>query len=72
MHGFQVLSEAADICYRMDAVHDPTLDLTIALDDPDLSIPWPLQDPIVSERDHSAPRLSEVRPNLEVWFARTA
>jgi dTDP-4-dehydrorhamnose 3,5-epimerase len=72
VHGFQVLSEAADICYRMDAVHEPLLDLTIAFDDPDLSIPWPLRDPIVSERDQSAPRLSDVRSNLEAWFARTA
>ena len=51
VHGFEVLSDAADICYRMDAVHDPTLDLTVAWDDPELAIPWPLPAPTVSDRD---------------------
>jgi dTDP-4-dehydrorhamnose 3,5-epimerase len=72
VHGFQVLSEAADICYRMDAGHDPSLDLTIAWDDPDLAIPWPDPDPILSERDQSAPRLSEIRPHLDGWFGAAA
>jgi dTDP-4-dehydrorhamnose 3,5-epimerase len=70
VHGFQVLSEQADICYRMDAVHEPSLDITVAWDDPDLAIPWPLSDPILSERDRAAPRLAELRPSLERWFGR--
>ncbi len=68
VHGFQVLSEVADICYRMDAVHEPGLDVTVAFDDPELAIAWPLPDPIVSDRDAAAPRLAEVRPHLEAWF----
>jgi dTDP-4-dehydrorhamnose 3,5-epimerase len=68
VHGFQVLSEHADVCYRMDAVHDPARDLAVAWDDPELAIDWPLADPVVSDRDRSAPRLADVRADLGAWF----
>ena len=61
VHGFQVVSELADICYRMDAVYDPSLDISVAWDDPDLAIPWPVRPPILSDRDRAAPALAEVR-----------
>lgn len=59
-HGFQALSEPADVSYRIDRPHDPTEDLTIAFDDPDLAIPWPLPVTAMSERDRMAPQLSAV------------
>jgi len=68
VHGFEVLSDEADICYRMDAVYDPTFDLAVAWDDPDLQIPWPITSPTLSERDRSAPRLADLRANFEEWF----
>jgi dTDP-4-dehydrorhamnose 3,5-epimerase len=67
-HGFQALSDVADVCYRHDQVYDPALDRAIAWNDPDLGIPWPLEDPILSERDREAPRLRDLRPRLEEWF----
>jgi dTDP-4-dehydrorhamnose 3,5-epimerase len=36
--GFQALTEPADVCYRIDRPHDPTEDVSIAFDDPDLAI----------------------------------
>jgi dTDP-4-dehydrorhamnose 3,5-epimerase len=69
VHGFQVVSDEADVCYRMDAIHDPTLDIAVAWDDPELGIDWPIADPILSERDRSAPRLAALRPQFEQWFA---
>jgi len=68
VHGFEVLSDVADICYRMDAVYDSTLDITVAWDDPDLGIPWPITSPILSERDASAPRLADLRSRFEEWY----
>ncbi|SDI99751.1 dTDP-4-dehydrorhamnose 3,5-epimerase [Frankineae bacterium MT45] len=59
-HGWQALSEPADVCYRIDREHDPREDLTIAYDDPELAIPWPLPAGVTSERDRSAPRLAEI------------
>ena len=72
VHGFQVLSDDADVCYRMDARHEPGLDLAVAWNDPDLAIPWPLGDPVLSERDRNAPALADVRPHLGEWFGTRA
>lgn len=59
-HGFQALTEPADVSYRIDRPHDPSEDVTIAFDDPDLGIPWPLPVTLVSTRDSRAPSLAEV------------
>jgi dTDP-4-dehydrorhamnose 3,5-epimerase len=67
-HGFQVLSDLADVCYKVDAPYDPKVDVTIAWDDPGLAINWPLADPVLSERDRLAPPLSAVRDHLSEWF----
>jgi dTDP-4-dehydrorhamnose 3,5-epimerase len=67
-HGFQVLSELADVCYKVDAPYDPALDVTIAWDDPGLAITWPLPRPVLSDRDRAAAPLSAVRDHLGAWF----
>ncbi|MFI0980971.1 dTDP-4-dehydrorhamnose 3,5-epimerase family protein [Streptomyces sp. NPDC021093] len=58
-HGFQALTEAADTSYRIDRPHDPAEDVTIAFDDPELAIPWPLPATSMSPRDREAPSLAE-------------
>ena len=68
-HGFQVLSDTCDVCYRHTQFYQPGLDVAVAWDDPELAIPWPLDDPILSERDRTAPRVAEVRDQLDSWFA---
>lgn len=59
-HGFQALTEPADVTYRIDRPHDPAEDVTIRFDDPDLAIPWPLPPALMSARDRQAPSLAEV------------
>jgi dTDP-4-dehydrorhamnose 3,5-epimerase len=63
-HGFQALTEPADICYRIDRPHNPAEDLTIAHDDRSLGIRWPLPVTIMSERDRMAPALVDLAPAL--------
>lgn len=63
-HGFQALTDPADVSYRIDRAHDPSEDVAIAFDDPDLGIPWPLPVTILSPRDHDAPRLAELSGQL--------
>ncbi|MEU4584365.1 dTDP-4-dehydrorhamnose 3,5-epimerase [Kitasatospora aureofaciens] len=58
-HGFQALTGTADVSYRIDRPHDPAEDVTIAFDDPELAIPWPLPATSMSERDRKAPSLAE-------------
>lgn len=57
-HGFQALTEPADVSYRIDRPHDPSEDVSIAFDDPELAIPWPLPVTIRSDRDRQAPSLA--------------
>ncbi|MFF8955323.1 dTDP-4-dehydrorhamnose 3,5-epimerase family protein [Streptomyces sp. NPDC014894] len=59
-HGFQTLTATADVSYRIDRRHDPAEDVTIAFDDPELAIPWPLPALSTSPRDREAPSLAEV------------
>jgi dTDP-4-dehydrorhamnose 3,5-epimerase len=63
-HGFCVLSESADVLYRVSSYHDAELESGIAWDDPELGIHWPIADPILSDRDRNAPRLAEAAPTL--------
>ncbi|MEN8651550.1 dTDP-4-dehydrorhamnose 3,5-epimerase family protein [Streptomyces sp. 21So2-11] len=64
-HGFQALTETADVSYRIDRPHDPAEDVTIAFDDPELAIPWPLPVTSMSQRDREAPRFAEVLQRKE-------
>jgi dTDP-4-dehydrorhamnose 3,5-epimerase len=57
-HGFQALTDPADVSYRIDRPHDPAEDVSIAFDDPALAIPWPLPVSLMSPRDRSAPSLA--------------
>ena len=51
-HGFCVLSdEGADVFYKTTTHYDSSLESGISYADPDLEIQWPVQSPIVSERD---------------------
>jgi dTDP-4-dehydrorhamnose 3,5-epimerase len=57
-HGFQALTEPADVSYRIDRAHDPAEDIAIAFDDADLGIAWPLPVTMLSERDQRAVSLA--------------
>lgn len=57
-HGFQALTDPADVSYRIDRPHDPAEDVSIAFDDPELAVPWPLPVSVMSPRDRSAPSLA--------------
>lgn len=63
-HGFCVLSEVADVHYKLTSLYDPATEAGIAWDDPDVGVEWPITDPRVSERDRSAPRLAEITDEL--------
>lgn len=54
LHGFQALTDVADVCYRIDRPHDPREDVAVAYDDPDLAIAWPQRVTLVSDRDTRA------------------
>jgi dTDP-4-dehydrorhamnose 3,5-epimerase len=63
-HGFQALTDPADVSYRIDRAHDPSEDVSIVFDDPDLDIAWPLPVSLMSDRDKAAPSLAEATRRL--------
>jgi dTDP-4-dehydrorhamnose 3,5-epimerase len=63
-HGFAVLSEVADVTYLCSSTYDPATESGIAWDDPGVGVEWPVDDPLLSERDKTAPTLAEVGETL--------
>lgn len=64
LHGFQALTDSADVCYRIDRPHDPAEDIGVAHDDPDLGIVWPLPATLLSPRDAAAGSWAELVTHL--------
>jgi dTDP-4-dehydrorhamnose 3,5-epimerase len=63
-HGFCVTSEMADVMYKCDAYYDESIERGIKYDDPEVGIQWPDVELIPSQRDATAPLLSEVEDEL--------
>lgn len=59
-HGYQALEDGSVCFYTMSAPYTPELARGVRWDDPALAIPWPVADPVLSERDAALPRLSEL------------
>ena len=67
-HGFCVLGdEPADVLYKVTALYNPVGEGGIFWADPDLAIPWPVSNPIVSERDRTLPGFREYRLRPVEW-----
>ncbi len=58
-HGFLVLSEIAEVIYKTTAVYSPESEAGIRWNDRDLNIEWPLNGPILSEKDRRLPCLED-------------
>jgi len=60
-HGFVVVSATADFEYKCTDYYDPSDEGSILWSDPDLDIPWPIANPVLSTKDESAKRLVDLR-----------
>ena len=60
-HGFVVLSDTADFEYKCTDYYDPSDEGSILWNDPDLNVPWPIPNPVLSAKDQSAKRLVDLR-----------
>ena len=61
-HGFLTLSESADLLYKCTAPYAPDCEHSLAWDDPDVGIDWPLGgiEPLLSAKDCDGTPLAEV------------
>ncbi len=64
VHGFCVTSEVAQVEYKCTEFYHPEAEFSVAWNDPELAIAWPLRDPILSEKDRGAPLLRNVQHRL--------
>lgn len=60
-HGFEVLSEVADFQYKCTDYYAPEDEIGLVWNDPTVGIPWPLNHPILSDKDAALPTLEQIR-----------
>ena len=69
-HGFCVLSDLADVTYKVSTYYDPSAESGFAFDDPEVGIEWPDTDELLaSARDREAPSLADITDSLPFRFA---
>lgn len=59
-HGFCVLSETAVFLYKCNRFYAAESERGILWSDPDLKITWPVNHPVLSDKDRGLPRLKDV------------
>jgi dTDP-4-dehydrorhamnose 3,5-epimerase len=59
-HGFIVTSDSADVLYKATDFYAPSGERSLLWNDPQLAIPWPLNDePLLSQKDHAGISFSQ-------------
>ncbi len=64
-HGYCVLSDEADIFYKVNQEYSPENDGGFIWNDPEIAIKWPINKPIVSEKDLKLPLFKNADNNFE-------
>lgn len=62
LHGFCVLSPEAQVEYKCTALYAPEDEISVAWNDPDLGVEWPIGEPLLSQRDRNARTFAEAAP----------
>ncbi len=61
-HGFCALAPDTDVIYALTAPWAAGEGRGVRWDDPTLAIPWPINDPVLSEADRALPSLTDLDP----------
>lgn len=69
-HGFVVLSDSAVFHYKVDGPYVPEEEVTVAWNDEQIGILWPVDNPILGEKDAAASRLNKISPDRLPIFSR--
>lgn len=69
-HGYCVLGRTADVVYKVTTEFRPDLDRGFRWDDPEVGISWPLDRPVLSDRDRALPTLRELEPPFPSGIVR--
>ncbi|HEX3037049.1 MAG TPA: dTDP-4-dehydrorhamnose 3,5-epimerase [Thermodesulfobacteriota bacterium] len=63
-HGYCVLSDEADVVYKVTEEYTQELDRGIIWNDSKIAIKWPVKEPVISPRDARLPLLEEADNNF--------
>jgi len=66
-HGFCVVSGPAQVEYKCTALYDSEDEMTIAWNDPEIGIRWPIAAPLLSVKDAAAPPLAQLLDRLPIY-----
>jgi dTDP-4-dehydrorhamnose 3,5-epimerase len=70
-HGFCVTSETALFAYKCTDIYNPAAEGGIIWNDPDIGIDWPVEKPVLSQKDSVYPRLKNIsREHLPQYGVR--
>jgi dTDP-4-dehydrorhamnose 3,5-epimerase len=68
-HGFCVLGDGAQVEYKCTTLYDQEDEITVAWNDPEVGVRWPVEDPVLSAKDAEAPRLVAIFDALPTFPA---
>ena len=63
-HAFLTLTDDVEVQYKVDQYYSKEHDRSIRWNDPDIGIDWPIEEPILSEKDRNAPFLKDSDCNV--------
>jgi len=66
-HGFVVLSDEAEVVYKVDNIYAPDYESGLIWNDMDINIQWPIDEPVISEKDGKLPTLKELKEREELF-----
>ena len=66
-HGFVVLSNEAEVVYKVDNIYAPDYESGLIWNDMDINIQWPIDEPVISEKDGKWPTLKELKEREELF-----
>lgn len=70
-HGFCVVSEKAVFLYKCTDYYESSCEGGVLWNDPDLGIKWPIENPLLSEKDANCCQLKDIDPSLLPHFEKT-
>ena len=63
-HGFQALSDTADVLYKQTGYWSPPDDCGMLWNDPAVGVKWPIKDAVLSAKDAQLPLLADTANNF--------
>ena len=65
-HGFCVLSELAEVQYKVSTPYNGATECAIRWNDPDIGVAWPLAEPVLSTRDQTSESFAQLKARLSL------